>query len=83
MLMHHHPPAVMPRGEQDAAMAAFVLDVLQGADQVRDTAEAEAEADHGGPGTKFKRTRQLFSFRSSFATLFLTRPGMEGGRGGG
>lgn len=57
MLMHNHPPAVMPCGEQDAAMAAFVLDVFQGADQVWDAAEAEAEADDGGPGTEKARTR--------------------------
>ena len=62
MLMHNRPPAVMPRGEQDAAMAAFVLDVLQGADQVRDATEAEAEADHGGPGTELKRARVSFFF---------------------
>ena len=71
MLMHHRPPAVMPRGEQDAAMAAFVLDILQGADQVRDATEAEAEADHGGPGTLKGVCVSVFG--SSFASLFRTR----------
>lgn len=48
--MRNHPPAVVPCREQDAAMTTLVLDVLEGADEVRDASEAEAETDDGGPG---------------------------------
>lgn len=51
MLMDHDPAAVVPRRQQDAAVATFVLDVLERADEVGDAAEAEAAADKSGPGT--------------------------------
>lgn len=50
MSMHNRPPAPMPRREQDAAIAAFVLNVLQSRDEVRNTSEAEDETSEGGPG---------------------------------
>lgn len=49
--MHDRPAAPMPRGQQDAAMAALVLDVFEVANKVGDAAEAEADADDGGPCT--------------------------------
>lgn len=50
MSVHDRPPATMPRRQQDAAMTAFVLDVLQTADEIGDASEAEADTSEGGPG---------------------------------
>lgn len=41
----------MERREQDAAVPAFVLDILEAADEVGDAAEADEEACDGRPGT--------------------------------
>lgn len=55
--MHDRPAAAMERREQDAAVAAFVLDILEAADEVGDAAEADAEADDGRPGTVARKKR--------------------------
>lgn len=43
-------PAAVPRPQQDAAVAALLLDVLRAGDAVGDAAEADDEAEGGGPG---------------------------------
>jgi len=45
--------AAMPQGQWSAAVAALVKHVLEGAHHVWDTAETEAEAAEGGPGTNW------------------------------
>lgn len=61
--MHDHSPAIVPGREQDAAMAAFVLDVLEGANEVWDASKAETATNDGGPGT----------VREDIAVSFRTR----------
>ena len=49
MLMHDGTTAPLPCGEQDATVAAFVVDVLEAGHEIWDTAEAEDEADEDTP----------------------------------
>ena len=51
MLMHNSTTAPLPCSEQDAAVSAFVVDVLEASQEVWDTAEAEDEADDKTPDT--------------------------------
>ena len=47
--MHNSTTAPLPCSEQDATVAAFVVDVLEASQEVWDTAEAEDEADDKTP----------------------------------
>ena len=49
MLMHNSATAPFPCSEQDATVAALVVDVLEASQEVWDTAETEDEADDKTP----------------------------------
>ena len=49
MLMHNSATTPLPCSEQDAAVSALVIDVLEAGHEVWDTAEAEDEADEDTP----------------------------------
>ena len=49
MLMHNRTTAPLPCSEQDAAVSALVVDVLEASHEVWNTAEAENEAGEDTP----------------------------------
>ena len=49
MLMHNSTTAPLPCSEQNAAVSALVVDVLEASHEVWDAAEAEDEADDKTP----------------------------------
>ena len=57
--MHDCPATTMPGREQDAAVTAFVFNVLETADKVGDTAKAETDAHECGPCTVYTKNVSL------------------------
>lgn len=49
--VHHGPTALVPGGQQNAAVPAFMFNVLQPVDEIRDATEAEAKTDDRRPST--------------------------------
>lgn len=72
--LHHRPATPVPRGQQNAAVPAFMLNVLQPADEVGYTTKAEAETDDRSPSTTLQSAMVKLSSFPTNATHFVVPP---------